>query len=102
MRLTKEELSTRVVVRRVRRGAAPFVWEINTENRVEPLYVSPDGFRSMEDAYRAGNARLREFVPSPRSLQAMVDEPAWQSTHAGAAALDQAVAGGAGYPPAGV
>ena len=68
MRVTKEELSTRVIVRRARRGAAPFVWEINTESRTEPLYVSPDGFRNMEDAYRAGQARLPEFVPSPRFL----------------------------------
>ena len=78
------------------------MWEINTENRAEPLYVSPDGFRSMEDAYRAGNARLREFVPSPRSMQTMIEDQPWRSTHAGAPALDQAVAGGAGYPPAGL
>jgi hypothetical protein len=68
MRLTKEELLIRVVVRRARRGATPFVWEINSENMVEPLFVSPDGFGSMEDAYRAGRARLPEFIPSPRSM----------------------------------
>jgi len=85
MRLTKEELSTRVVVRRVRRGAAPFVWEINMESRAEPLYVSPDGFRSMEDAYRAGHARLHEFVPYPRSMQAMTEDQPWRSSQAGTA-----------------
>jgi hypothetical protein len=68
MRLTKEELLIRVVVRRARRGAAPFVWEINSENMVEPLYVSPDGFRNMEDAYRAGRARLREFIPPTSAM----------------------------------
>jgi hypothetical protein len=67
MRISREELSIRVVVRRLRRGNAPFVWEINTEHTAEPLYVSPDGFRSMEEAYRAGQARLPEFVPSRRS-----------------------------------
>jgi hypothetical protein len=68
MRITKEELSTKVIVRRARRGTAPFIWEINTENRAEPIYVSPDAFGSMEDAYRAGQARLSEFVPSARSM----------------------------------
>jgi hypothetical protein len=73
MRITKEQLATKVVVRRARRGTAPFIWEINTDNRVEPIYVSPDGFGSMEDAYRAGRARLSEFVPSPRSLSSIGD-----------------------------
>jgi hypothetical protein len=73
MRITKEELSTKVVVRRARRGTAPFVWEINAENRAEPIYVSPDAFGSMEDAYRAGRARLSEFVPSPRSIAAATE-----------------------------
>jgi hypothetical protein len=73
MRITKEQLCTKVVVRRARRGAAPFVWEINAENRAEPLYVSPDAFGSMEDAYRAGRARLSEFVPSPRLVSSVTD-----------------------------
>lgn len=68
MRITKEELCIKVVVRRVRRGAAPFVWEINAENLAEPIYVSPDGFCSMEEAYRAGRARLPEFIPTPRAM----------------------------------
>lgn len=66
MRISKEELSTRVVVRRARRGAAPFVFEINSENRTEPLYVSTDAFGNMEDAYRAGKARLPEIVALAR------------------------------------
>ena len=69
MRLSKEALSVRVVVRRARAGAAPFVWEINRDNMAEPVFVSPETFRSMESAYRAGQARLPEFVPSPRSMQ---------------------------------
>lgn len=63
MRISREELAIKVVVRRLRKGSAPFVWEINKETISEPLYVSADGFRNMEDAYRAGQARLREFVP---------------------------------------
>jgi hypothetical protein len=77
MRITKEELCTKVVVRRARRGAAPFVWEINKENMAEPVYVSPDGFESMEDAYRAGRARLAEFVS--RSIPAATRHQSWQS-----------------------
>ncbi len=71
MRITKEELATKVVVRRLRRGSTPFVWEINAENLAEPLYVSPDGFASMEDAYRAGQARLPEFIGASRAMSAM-------------------------------
>jgi hypothetical protein len=69
MRLSKEALSVRVVVRRARRGATPFVWEINCDTRADPLYVSPEAFVSMEDAYRAGQARLSEFTPAPRAKE---------------------------------
>lgn len=75
MRLSKEALSIRVVVRRARRGTAPFVWEINRDNMVEPVFVSHETFRSMESAYSAGQARLMEFVPSPRSLP---EDLSWQ------------------------
>jgi hypothetical protein len=68
MRLSKEALSTKVVVRRARRGAAPFVWEINKDSMAEPLYVSPDSFASMEAAFRAGQARLAEFTQPQRAM----------------------------------
>ena len=71
MRLSKEALTVRVVVRRTKRGAAPFVWEINRDNMAEPVFVSPETFRSMESAYRAGQARLTEFVPTARSMPEM-------------------------------
>jgi hypothetical protein len=74
MRLSKEALSIRVVVRRARRGAAPFIWEINKDNMAEPVYVSPDAFASMEAAYQAGQARLAEFTPPPpRALPESVE-----------------------------
>jgi hypothetical protein len=63
MRLSKEALSTRVVVRRARRGAAPFVWEINKDAMSEPVYVSPEAFVTMEAAFVAGQSRLAEFTP---------------------------------------
>jgi hypothetical protein len=74
MRLSKEALSVRVVVRRTRRGATPFVWEINRDSMVEPVYVSPEGFFSMEAAYMAGKARLAEFIPAPGSVR---ESPLW-------------------------
>ena len=63
MRITKEALSIRVVVRRVEVGPAPFRWEVYCEEGAEPIHVSPDRFRSMEAAYDAGTARLIEFIP---------------------------------------
>ncbi len=63
MRLTKEALSVRIVVRRAEVGAAPFRWEVYWEEGAEPIHVSPDRFRSMEAAYCAGQARLTEFIP---------------------------------------
>jgi hypothetical protein len=63
MRLSKEALSIKVVVRRTRRGATPFVWEINRDSMSEPVFVSSETFVSMEEAFRAGHARLAEFTP---------------------------------------
>ncbi len=63
MRLSKEALSIKVVVRRGRRGATPFVWEINRDSMSEPIFVSAEAFVSMEEAFRAGHARLAEFTP---------------------------------------
>lgn len=73
MRLNKEALATRVVVRRARRGAAPFVWEINMDNRIEPIYVSPEAYGCMESAYKAGQARLRDLVANMQAAPAEVD-----------------------------
>jgi hypothetical protein len=76
MRLSKEALSIRVVVRRARRGIAPFIWEINKDSMAEPVCISPDSFVSMEAAYQAGQARLAEFTPPPpRLIQESPDLP---------------------------
>nr|WP_294523141.1 hypothetical protein [uncultured Rhodopila sp.] len=77
MRVTKEALAVRIVVRRVRTGAAPFCWEVYRDAAWKPLHVSPETFRSMEAAYKAGQARLPEFVQqrriaaSPATTQAL-------------------------------
>jgi hypothetical protein len=75
MRLSKEALSTRVVVRRARRGAAPFVWEINRDSMAEPVFVSPETFASMEAAFCAGQARLAEFIETARPKPEGVEAP---------------------------
>lgn len=75
MRMTKEILSINVVVRRVKVGAAPFAWEVHGIETAEPVYVSPDRYSNMEAAYRAGQARLAEFVPSRRSTPGITDTP---------------------------
>jgi hypothetical protein len=66
MRISLEALSVSVFVRRVTTGTAPFRWEVRGE-AAEPIYVSPDRYRSMEAACTAGRARLTEFVPKKRS-----------------------------------
>jgi hypothetical protein len=68
MRFSKEVLSIRFVVRRARRGAAPFIWEINKDSMAEPIYISSEAFGTMEAAYQAGRARLGEFTPPPWSM----------------------------------
>jgi len=67
MRVTKDALSVSVVVRRVRIGAAPFGREVHHAAAAKPIHVSPETFRSMEAAYRAGQAKLMEFIPQRRT-----------------------------------
>ncbi len=64
--MSTDDLYTKVLVRRVGVGATPFTWEVIGANAGTPLYVSPDRFRSMEEAYSAGQKRLVEFLPSNR------------------------------------
>jgi hypothetical protein len=72
MRLTKEALSVSIVVRRTGVGAAPFGWEVHVTGS-GPIHVSSERFRSMEAAYRAGQARLADFIPK-RSMPPGVTE----------------------------
>ena len=57
-----DHLNTKVVVRRVGMGTAPFTWEIQGSSSTASQYVSSDRFRTMEAAYAAGQARLPEFL----------------------------------------
>ena len=74
MRLTKEELAARVVVRRAGSGAAPFRWEVHWYEQPVPVFVSPSRFSSMEAAYRAGQAGLPEFLPPRRTPRLGLDQ----------------------------
>jgi hypothetical protein len=76
MRLTTEALNTRVVVRRLTRatGAAPYRWEVHRDEGAEPIFVSPNRFGTMDAAFRAGQARLKEFVLPDRSRRLGLDE----------------------------
>ena len=83
MVVTKEALSTSVVVRRVGRGAAPFGWEIyRNDIDIQLIHASPDRFGSMDAAYTAGAAQLEEFIPK---------RSAPQGVHSGTASTDWSV-----------
>lgn len=91
MRVTKEALSVSVFVRRVRAGATPFGWEVHRAELAEPVYVSPDRFKSMEAAYKAGQARLAEFIPKRSMPPGVTQNRLWQSRDVGADAYDTQV-----------
>jgi hypothetical protein len=70
MRLSREALDYRVVVRRVAVGPRPFQWEIRAEDGGTPIQVSPGRFTGMAIAYEEGQAWLTDFLakrePPPR------------------------------------
>jgi hypothetical protein len=80
MRISKEALATSVVVRRVRTGAAPFRWEVYRAEMTTPIYVSPDRFRSMHEAYQAGQARLADFISKRSMPPGVTENREWQSS----------------------
>ena len=63
MLTSTDHLNTKVVVRRVGVGTAPFTWEIQGSSSTVTRYVSSERFRSMEAAFAAGQAKLPEFLP---------------------------------------
>jgi len=54
-----------VVVRRINTGATPFVWEVRRDSEAVSLHVSAERYNNMEAAYRAGRARLPDFISKP-------------------------------------
>ena len=88
MRLTKEALSTSVVVRRVAIGAAPFAWEVHRAGTAGPIDVSTDRFRSMEAAYAAGQVRLATLIPKPSLSPVARTNRLWATRRAGSGDFD--------------
>jgi hypothetical protein len=83
MRITTEALSTGIVVRRVWTGAAPFRWEVYRTDASTPIYISSDRFRSMHEAYRAGQARLEDFISKRSQPPGVTNNRERQSRHVG-------------------
>ena len=93
-----DHLNTRVVVRRMGVGTAPFAWEIQGSSSPVPRYVSSERFHSMEAAYAAGQARLPEFLPPKpvkqknalkRQAPIVTGDYDWQSDEDGLNEADQ-------------
>jgi hypothetical protein len=83
MRITKEALSVSVVVRRVGVGGAPFGWAILRTDTDTLSHVSPERFRSMDAAYRAGQARLADFIPKRSMPPGVTEHRVWQASQIG-------------------
>ena len=56
-----------VVVRQVWRGPTPFRWEIFRGETAQPIHVSAGGYRTKEEAGRAGRAMLAQLELSRQS-----------------------------------
>jgi hypothetical protein len=76
-RLSKDAISTTVVVRRIWRGATPFRWEIYKAEMAEPVHVSAVGFVSMEAAYTSGQAMLKQMLLEQRPAARMPEPDHW-------------------------
>jgi hypothetical protein len=66
---SKDELSLKVVVRRVAAGAAPYGWELRNDDAVTPVHASRTRFRNMEAAFKAGRIALAEYLVTRRSTR---------------------------------
>ena len=88
MRITAEALSISIVVRRITVGSAPFRWEVHRADAMGPIHVSPERFASMEAAYRAGQARLEEFIPKRSMPPGITHNRQWRSRQIGPGSHD--------------
>ncbi len=83
MRISEAALSIRVVVHRIKTGAAPFRWEIHGD-APEPIYASPAEFTGIDAAFRAGQARLAEFMPKRSMAPGDTENRRWHARRFGA------------------
>lgn len=79
MRIPRDTLDYKVVVRRVAPGSRPFQWEVHTADRSIPLQVSADRFKGMEAAFQEGRAWLADYLakqapPPKRSAPRQIAE----------------------------
>ena len=72
MPIRRRMLDYRVVVRKVSTGSTPFGWEVRDIDALTPVHVSTERFRSMDAAYRSGQAWLADFSSKPLSGQKTV------------------------------
>ncbi len=70
MRLTKEELSARVVVRRATIGSALFQWEVHWADRAEPVFVSPRQIRQHGCSLSRGPRQIAGVYATEAGAQA--------------------------------
>ena len=84
MRLSKEALGTSVCrSSRLDRCNALSSGRCAEVTPGRPSYVSSDRFRSMHDAYLAGQARLPEFLPKRSMPPGVTKNREWQSSQIG-------------------
>jgi hypothetical protein len=75
MRTSTDALNLRVVVRRAAWGSAPFRWQVINGDWLRPIHDSPDLFRSMEAAHKAGEVWLEYFLLADRSASSNRSRP---------------------------
>lgn len=83
MRISAEALSISLVVRRITVGSTPFRWEVHRADAGGPIHVSPERFVSMEAAYKAGQARLEEFIPKRSLPPGITHNRQWRARRTG-------------------
>jgi hypothetical protein len=69
MQRAKDQLTLKVVVRRVATGTAPYGWELQSDDTITPIQVSRARFRNMEAAFKAGQAGLAAHVAARQSAR---------------------------------
>lgn len=62
--MNAEAFGFRMIVRRVATGSTPFQWQVERDDTLAVVEVSAKRYRSMQEAYEAGQTWLRGFLAS--------------------------------------
>jgi hypothetical protein len=62
--MNAEAFGFRMIVRRVATGQRPFQWQVERDDTLAVVEVSSKRYRSMQEAYEAGQIWLRGFLAS--------------------------------------